>query len=256
MKVIRVNNGILSTPVVKYRRGDSAITAIGVIHIGEKRYYHQVQKALDSVSYGFYEGVRPVSDLNSVPESRQKYLAQFTSLGETYRTLAAYLDLVAQKDNLTYADGWRNPDITLDQLIVASPEKVLKKFSRLPESMEKMRLYHEADPLALARVVKGASMFMFKYLGLAITTMNWSWNKVILDQRNQTLFEALEPDLEKEELGIIYGAAHLKGIDRYLRKNGFKQEGAEWLQAWELDQELSFSEALKRISTVQNKSKK
>lgn len=65
--------------------------------------------------------------------------------------------------------------------------------------------------------------------------------RVIIDMRNEKIYQALESELEKgdhDKIGINYGTGHAKGIDKYIRGKGFKRENVLWVPVWEDDNAL------------------
>lgn len=254
MKHIKVKDGRLFTPIVQYRRGDSIITYFGTSHVGMRTYYEELQKGMGAVENGFYEGLKPAVDKGSIPAEKQRYIEGVERLGEAYRTLAKYLGMEFQKDVLTYSDGWKNPDMTLDEFVIASPVKLLENIAGIEAGVKAFERNYILHPEELARVIKGIFMTtagspLLHYI-ISLFRGNSPMDdgvddEVILGERNRKLFEALEPELDEHDgLGITYGAGHLPGIDRFLRNKRFKREGMLWIPAWEIDEDMSFWEAL------------
>jgi hypothetical protein len=62
---------------------------------------------------------------------------------------------------------------------------------------------------------------------------------VIIAERNKIALGVLQKQIAggKKKLGIFYGAAHLKDMEKRLMALGFKLEKTEWLTAWDLPPE-------------------
>ena len=59
---------------------------------------------------------------------------------------------------------------------------------------------------------------------------------LFLDRRNERLFKSLDLALEEESrLGVVYGAAHLKGIDEHVTAKGFTPIRTLWMPVLEVD---------------------
>ena len=255
MKVLRVTDNKLYTPVVGYRRNGLEVTAIGAIHIGSRDYYQRLQREVDKHDEGFFEGLKPPRAGVVIPPEREIYL-QRINLSELYRTFSRYTGMVRQRDMLTYGVLWQNPDMTLDELVIAFPERMLRKFSRQTDTMEAFEEIYENHPEELARFLKSLTLAIYKFplvrnfvTRLILGHMS---RKAILDQRNSMLFDAVQPRLDNEDfsgLGITYGPQHLNGIEAYLKRNGFTREGDFWFPAWEITETPSF---LKSLLTVLN----
>ena len=50
MKIVKVEDNKLYTPIIKYKRDSQRATALGMIHIGEQEYYDLVQKEIDPIT--------------------------------------------------------------------------------------------------------------------------------------------------------------------------------------------------------------
>jgi hypothetical protein len=253
MKYIKVEDNTFNTPIVQYRKKGLAITCIGAIHLGNKEYYERLQKELDKFSFGFFEGIKPLTDEKNIPPEKRQYLDGMQKLGEVYRRFADYTGIVTQH-GLKYPDTWKNPDMTLDEFITAASNKTLKKICGLGEGLDKLEKLHESNPEELAAVINGVvrCFYSFPILSAFVSFLTYGPldQKVILKQRNQMLFDAIDLKLNYsgvDELGIIYGAGHLKGIDNYLRHKGFKREGELWIPAWNLESKISFLEAAETV---------
>lgn len=254
MKYLKLEDNKLYTPIFQYRNNDKVITSIGAIHLGQGQYYDKLQKTLDSISEGFFEGIKPLIGEDKIPDEKKQYIDGIKKLSILYETVAKCLGMETQKSKLKYPENWKNPDMTLDELIIVSPEKVLKKLFVLDKSLDFIEKSYKKHPEEFKKVVQSIAWFTFKFPLLShwfsVLQNGPMFYKVILDKRNQKLFDAMKPKLKEEfsELGIIYGAAHLNGIDKFLRRNGFKNEGRVWIPAWEFNSELSFWRSLKTLA--------
>jgi hypothetical protein len=59
---------------------------------------------------------------------------------------------------------------------------------------------------------------------------------VLLTERNKACINVLKDTLAdgKKNVGVFYGAAHMKDLEKRLMGMGFKRTGAEWRVAWDL----------------------
>lgn len=270
MKVLKVLDNKLYTPVVGYRRDGSEVTTIGAIHIGSQDYYRRLQEEVSKHKEGFFEGIKPLTNGARIPPDKEVYLPGLQKLGEAYRTFAGYLGMRFQQDALTYGD-WQNADMTLEQLIAVAPSRVLRSLSRMKDMLEKFEAVHKNHPEELARYIKGGALTMLSNRFLQYIAMRLIFGslgyKAIVEQRNRKLFDVMQPrlDSEDDEFGVIYGARHLDGIDRHLTQNGFTREGNFWVAAWEVTEKPSFwnafltvlssqtEERMKRRKSIRNK---
>ena len=247
MKFTKLEHDVLYTPIIQHRKSNLSITSLGAIHIGEPHYYDRLQQELDKIPEGFFEGITVVGEETRIPEDKKPYVDDIKKLSDVYKAVANYLGMVTQKDRLKYPGQWENPDMTLDELMLAAPLRVVKSLARVNTTFYRFREEFEAHPEELSKAIRAGFRFMLRFPRLAeyvaLLVNGPGYNKVILNQRNQQLFEAMKQKMYEErtdQLGVIYGAAHLEGIDRFLRYNGFKREGELWIPAWNLDGDLSY----------------
>ena len=70
-----------------------------------------------------------------------------------------------------------------------------------------------------------------------------AFSKVILDDRNQVVIDDVTAILEKEpnvrSIGIIYGAAHMPGIESKLLEMGYEETQVDWVDAITVEQPQS-----------------
>jgi hypothetical protein len=261
MKCVKVKDGKNCTPVIKHRRGDLSVTSIGTAHIGESDYYKGIQARLDRLPVGFYEGVGDIVNEDNIPADKRKYIEDFDKLMNAYDGIAGYIGLDSQK--LDYPDFWKNPDMGLEELIVKAPESFFKNASKMESMMESLGGLHETNPAELAGVMKKIMKCLdtVPYLrgAASVLTGGLKYNGVILEERNQMLFDALGSEIGRpsaDEIGIVYGAAHMDGVDKFLRKNDFKREGIEWIPAWDLNTDVPFWSSLKVVMNYLKEQKK
>lgn len=264
---IEVKEGALYLPINHYRkRGGQKITTLGAIHLGSPSYYDELQEKINEIDFGFFEGIKK-SEIKEVSAERQKYFESIGKLSQQYENFAKWVGLVTQKDQLKY-NNWVNPDLTMAEFINLMPEKELERFSKIASDTrleEELGFVYTNHPKELSKVLKDLALFAYKHTNLLrflpviavyfkegqLSLDPYGANKFILQFRNEHLFEELSKELEspsQDEIGIIYGAAHLTGIDKYLRKKGFKRDENEKIKAWEPDGKgLRYIDAVKAV---------
>ncbi|MBY0311049.1 MAG: type II secretion system protein GspG [Phycisphaerales bacterium] len=160
--------------------------------------------------------------------------------------LASALGLVFQLDVMTH-DGpnWRNSDLSIDQVqerlsttgedpdqlfkmldgssMQASILKLMLGFVRMMPGMQTM------GKLMMLEVLDQADQLMTAVPGMEKTM------EVILHDRNAVVLDDLRNVIEKESgkktIGIIYGGAHMAGLEEGLAELGYREAGVEWLDA-------------------------
>ncbi|MBI4918909.1 hypothetical protein HY837_03200, partial [archaeon] len=216
---------------------------------------------------GFFEGIKEPKDANARKEAEK--------FRDMYKTMAKYMGLVSQKDHLKYKENWENPDMTADDFFgpknKAQPknvnpsldlnfvqqkvsellrdhfEKMLKEQQN--QSLSLMDKVQEAYPKELSRVLKGYAMFQYKLpiSDFILDLMPEPFSKeIILTKRNKMLFDSMQPKLDNptsDKYCVVYGSAHLVELDEYLKKQNFDLVSENWIEAWKVDEGMSFWEA-------------
>lgn len=261
---VLVEDGALYTPIDIYsREGGPKIEVIGMIHIGSPSYYEKVQKRIDQIDFGFYEQIKP-SSIEEVKPEKQGYYEGFKEFSKLYDNLARYMGLVGQKDRLNYdADAWRNSDMSLAEYINSLPEKELKRITQSlnPKVLFELEFFHKVHPDECAKLVRETAFFFYRhrflfkitpYLSSFFTEGGFSLDpyghsKVTVGLRNDRLFNYVGPELESADsgkLGIVYGAGHLNGVEKFLKSRGYEKARQDRVMAWESREGPSMKESL------------
>jgi len=260
MKVMKVIENNLCTPVVQYRKDGLTVLTIGAVHIGEDSYYSTLQNIIDQTPFGFYEKVQPLTDINNVPEEKRKYVEDMQNLKQIYIKVANSLGFISQH-GVIYPNSWICADMNMEELLTLAPEDGLMKMTK--DKLADIEELIKECPTEINSAFKGSMKYMAKIPGLSNFVFNIGagpmYTQVFLKKRNEKLFEALEPKLdnpETDKIGVMYGSAHLIGINKYLKRKKFKEEGRIWLPAWDLNYKMPFLEAWGRISVFEKELKK
>ncbi len=216
----------MKTKVKKYGRGDKTVTLVGVSHIGTKSYYDRIQLELDSATHDkvIYEGVEG---------DKSKSHGNITKL---MKDLAKLLKLSFQSNSIKYnKKEWINSDLDTNTLIVANPSlseileldgDTLKEQSEAYERMSESKFTIGLIKL-LMRVIL-AFRFLFKS------------DVVLLNLRNgQVLIDMFRQLKDNDSICLFYGDAHLKGIEKTLKKTGFKKKSQYSLKPFKVKKEKS-----------------
>ena len=96
-------------------------------------------------------------------------------------------------------------------------------------------LARKDSPTELKRIVGR----LFESVEGIMTGVEGPNGTVIIAERNKIALGVLQKQIAagKKKLGIFYGAAHLKDMEKRLLALGFKLEKTEWLTAWDLPPE-------------------
>lgn len=243
------------TPIIRYERKNQKVTGLGMMHIGSADYYRRMQQELDTLPYGLFEGVKPPLDEGNILPEKRKHVQEMNELGKAYERIAQALNVTTQKASISYPAAWSNPDIHLDELVNASSSKLMKSLKTVRMVGLFVSVFYEADPGYTTDKLKWAFRNL---MGLSAWTsiipamgVGADMHKMLLEKRNRLVYAAADGLLDgpgaKEELGIMYGSAHFKGIHRYLRQEGFKEVHREWVPVMDVRSETTLWSLIKEI---------
>ena len=242
----------LQTAIVRFHgkpgtRYDGAIVdLVGVVHIGEKDYYRDLNERLSKYDSVLYELVAPDGT-----RIRPQDLKERRSLVASMQTgMKDMLQLEYQLELIDYmAANFRHADM--------SPEEFSKDLQRRGDSVVKMIARMMGAGLATQSKNGGdLGVLMALFSNDRSTAMKNAMANQLIDMeavtagindsngentlikgRNAKAFEVLREELAdgKEKLAVFYGAGHLSDMaDRLEKDFGMKVGDTTWLNAWDL----------------------
>lgn len=243
----------LQTAIVRYQRlNDQSNTApfvdlIGVVHIGEKAYYDELNKIFRDYDSVLYELVAPEGNNVPSPGHRSGH-----PVGVMQVAMKNLLDLEFQLDRIDY----HRPQLVHADL---SPDEFNKSMEARNESLSKLffRLMGQGvaqqskDPGRTNDVAIFSALFsrersielkrtmalQFEEMEIAASVLDGPDGSAIITDRNKRALEVLSAQMKagKKRIAIFYGAAHLPDFNRRLRADlGMQPTNTRWLVAWDL----------------------
>jgi hypothetical protein len=225
------------------------VDLIGVVHVGEKGYYEQLNELFTDYDALLYELVAPEGTV--IPRGGGE--RGFNPISGIQQGLQAVLGLEFQLEHIDYtADNFVHADMT--------PTEFAESMKQNDESILKMALKAIGQGMARqSRVEAGASTpeaeLLLAMLGSdqekirevmaeqmldlesGMVIFQGKNGSTIIDHRNRKAFQVLREQIDtgKTRLGVFYGAGHLPDMERRLLKQfGMKRGGRHWLTAWDL----------------------
>lgn len=241
--------GELQTAVATYaNEAGQKVHLVGAVHVGDRAYYRGLQRLFAGYDALLYEMVKPRNAPAPKPGQRTGSL-----IGGMQIAMSEMLELAYQLDEIDYtranfvhadmdyatfvrrqnargesfttlllraylhefrrmSSGKTNPDLQLAKLLDAlrGPDRASKLKLLLGEQ------FNDIEPLLQG--IEGPD------------------GSVIISERNDAALSVMREQLNngKRNIGIFYGAAHLKGMDKSLRKMGFRQTDLQWRTAWDI----------------------
>ncbi len=261
---LRITENALQTAIYTLNNPDSSvrIKLIGVIHVGDVQYYRNILSLTKDLDYLYYEGIR----LNSPPPAKLAYLTSFQTETKEERgnrkgvkeiatfqnEFAKTFDFVEQSDYLKPQKNWINADVTINQFL-----EILKKSNLNLElltknlSVDAKTAFEEDSNESSSNIQEGDKNTviirykrkMAKYLVKSAEELCFDDGmkiprEAIIIERNKIALRFLMDKIHSpnpQELGLLYGAAHLPHFLEVLQKeHNFQLHSVEWLDAWSL----------------------
>lgn len=244
----------LETAIRRYTAGpgdrypDAQVDLVGVIHIGEKAYYQQLNKLLAEYDAVLYELVAP-DGTRIKPEDLAKRRSVLASMQTGMKDM---LELEYQLAEIDYqAKNFVHADM--------SPEEFMKDMEQRGDDLWKMFARLMGAGIATQtggefgmftalmsdnRSVKLKRVFAKQLIEADAVTAGMDDEKgenTLIKGRNRKAFEVLSRELAagKRKIAVFYGAGHLSDMGQRL-ENDFgltdQPEQTKWLTAWDLTQ--------------------
>ena len=231
---IKTIDNKLVTPIVNYENGKQRVKVFSTVHIAVPSYYEYLQKEVDSLPRGYFEGVGKSDRKANVPFYKRPFKNSLKTLTELYIKLADDLGYVTEH-TMTIPKTWKNADFSLDEFLAEAPLPILVTISSLKKLYFKMS--DKLEPGELKKIAREVlSEEKSEHSEIAKLMEQYLMKGLLAEERNERLFETIEHEFSNPngDFGIKYGAAHLPGIDEHLRSKGFEEVNRRWIPAWEL----------------------
>lgn len=242
----------LETAIASYqgRVGERQVVVdlIGAVHIGDKQYYDELNKAFAAYDVVLYELVA-ARDSKPVAGERSAHPVSFLQL-----TMKNMLSLQFQLDCIDYdKKNFVHADMTpeefaesMDQRGESMMQMFLRMFgqsiamqSRDPSRNSDAQLLSAlfAKPERRSLHLKRIMATQFEDMEAATAVLDGPEGSTIVTERNKAALRVLKAQLDKghSRIAIFYGAAHLPDMDERL-ENEFqmKHSDTKWVTAWNL----------------------
>lgn len=242
--------GRLESAIVSYRNADGVtVHLVAALHVGEKSYYQGLAKTFRDYDALLYEMVKHKDDPPPRPGERTGSL-----IGGLQTAMSELLELAYQLDEIDYTrPNFVHADMDAEQFARRQAARgesfmtiVLRAYqmeltrSASGQTNPTVQLAQMLDALAdrpnRGRKFKTILGRQFSDIEPMLQGLEGPDGSVILSERNDAAIKVLKEQLAKgkRNVGIFYGAAHLTGMDKTLRRMGFRQTASEWRVAWDV----------------------
>lgn len=243
----------LQTSTVRYvapdeQREGLIVDLIGVVHIGERDYYRQLNRQFKQYDAVLYELVAPEG--TRVPKNGAKKSSHPVGMLQT--AMKDLLELSFQLDHVDYhQDNFVHADMSPDDFsksMADRGESIWEIFLRmLAQGMVQqgkqskgvsdgdllLALFDRNRALALKRIMAQ----QFEDLGGAMAALEGPEGSTLITERNKKALEVLAKKIDSgaKRLAIFYGAGHMPDMSERLESDfGMQRKDEQWLTAWDL----------------------
>lgn len=231
------DRGGLYTATVTFRRGDTEVDLVSVVHVADGAYYREIQHELSSCDLVFFELVA-----GAAVESTGALSALQQAAGDALRLSFQLDELDYRAPNLVHSDlSWAEIQDLLGGSSMPPPpkEKLLERFLPRPQRGRERGDDPFADSPEVRRSLK---VFLGQLLGdipAALALLNLEnpdeRTDILIAARNRRAMDVLAPHLgEPGRVALLWGAAHMPDFARRLARLGFERTSLRWHLAWKI----------------------
>ena len=247
--------GALETSIVHYENAAGVkVDLIGAVHIADPAYYRKLNEKFKGYDALLYEMVAPPKGQTREEALQAHPVMGF--IGTLQQAMKNALGLDFQLHGIDYkAKNFVHADMDLDTFTKMQADRgegflelMLKSMltqldqpamENQPTLVDFVDALNSPDPQRAFKLILAKQ---FQDVDKVMAAMEGPNGSVILTERNKVALGVLKDELKdpaKRKIGIFFGAAHLKGMEKILTgEMGFHQVGQpDWLVAWDLTNE-------------------
>jgi hypothetical protein len=228
------------------KRKNLSVDLVGVVHIGDRAYYQQLNKRFPDYDAVLYELVAPPG--TKVPKGGKKDGMSGLVIG----LMTAFLDLDSQLACIDYQQkNFIHADLSFEAMMEAAKERgeskltlglslladMLRQQNLKERKKEKAAPEDEIDLFAALGNPLILKRQMAKQMAASGTEIGPTLQTLLVADRNKKACEVLTDEIAdgKRKIAIFYGAAHMPDFDQRLREEfQLVRQRQEWLVAWNL----------------------
>lgn len=256
----------LQTATVRFvsDRSGLIVDLIGVVHVGDQKYYEQFNESFKQYDVLLYELVAPEG--TRVPKGGRGQSAN--PIAMMHGMAQSILGLASQLDHVDYTvENFVHADMSPEDMAKAIKDRGetplsfgLRAFADLVDQANKRAAEMEAsgaepeqgiDVLSLLTDKNAGSKLkvqmaeQFGAMGSPDSALGAKINQLIVQDRNGAAMKVFQRELAAghKKIGIFYGAAHMPDFERRLAEDfGLRRLETTWQTAWDLSVEAPKNE--------------
>ncbi|HEX4795769.1 MAG TPA: hypothetical protein VH370_18405, partial [Humisphaera sp.] len=242
--------GKLEAAIVTYKNRDGVTVHLdAALHVAEKAYYDGMNKTFEGYDVLLYEMVKP----KDMPPPEPGFKSGST-ISSFQRFLKDVLALDFQLDDIDYTKpNFVNADLDYETFSRMQTERgesilgimlqsMLREMSREAAGNGKASNFGMFELLVALRAPDRARQLklllgrQFDDIEDQMAGLTGPNGSVIITERNKAALDGLKKAIAdgKKNIGIFYGAGHMREMESRLMAMGFKQTSIEWRVGWDM----------------------
>jgi hypothetical protein len=227
------------------------VQLVAAVHIADTGYFAALNKKFEGYDALLYEMVKP-KDMGA-PDREAVHANGIDIVHILQKGLKTFLDLDYQLEGIDYSKkNFVHADLTAEEFNRMQDERGESIMGLMLQQMLKelmkgdfSKQQQDLDPMALItaltsddgpRQLKVLLAKQFENMDDMVAGLEGPDGSVLLTERNKACIKVLKDTLAdgKKNIGIFYGAAHMKDMEKRLAEMGFQRTAVEWRVAWDL----------------------
>jgi len=258
----------LQTAVITMRHpSGQQVDLVSAVHIGDETYFEALNQLLAGYDVVLYELVGgPMETRDEKAGTAELGAARLVQrLAQSMLGLSYQLDGIDYKrPNFVHADAtwddWERLTKERNQTMATLFQRAMEMQNdpKMKEEIEKMgsetmfpdllAAVREFDPAKFKRTLAP----MLSEAEGFVTKLEGEDGTVVITERNKIVMQSIEEQLAKghRKIAVFYGAGHMPDFETRLEALGFREDGREWLAAWNIGGETATVSGLDLLETM------
>lgn len=243
----------LQTNVVRYipanGKGKLQVDLVGAVHVGDKKYYQELNKLFEDYDVVLYELVAPKGTRIGKNERKNSTFARVVK--NLLELDSQVVEIDYTKKNLVHADMSPSEMAKAMKKRGQTPLTLfMSVFSEMMKQQNKRVAQAKKGGRKLPQIGLGTLLFdpnrsikLKRYMAEEFDTADPSMqlgstlNVVLVADRNKAALKVLDQEIKKgrKKIAIFYGAAHMPDFEkRLMTEFGLKRKSVKWITAWDI----------------------
>lgn len=234
-RALRVRRGEVETVVRVFEApggaGGRLLHLVGTMHLGDATYFETLSALLADLAVAgsavHYERIRRADDADVTDEERDQ-LDRIAANGipQALDAFVGVLGLELQGERLALPPGARNVDVSDVELLRSLGWERYRRLLARPDVTLDERAAPLARPMFAFLLKHGRALDRLR----ALSRRQRRVNRFLIGARNRVALAEGLRELQDHDVVLVWGTAHLPGMARHLRREGYRLRAERWLR--------------------------